>query len=287
MKKLNRRSFIGKTTIGLGAVLGISQWPESVMATGLKYKQPIGFQVWPLREEFAKDIPGTMKKMANMGYQEVELCYPAGYGKGFASWVSMKPADMRKMIKDVGLHCESCHIPMSDLRGSSLDKSLEFARELKLKQIICPSFGVPGTSISQFKEAANELNKMAEKIKSAGFKTGFHNHAKEFETLDGELIYDAIMGELDGNLVKMQFQTEVINTGYKGPDYFKKYPGRFISAHLSDWSTEKKQVPIGRGIIDWKEFFEAAETGGIKNFFVEMSPETLKDSATYIHGLLG
>jgi sugar phosphate isomerase/epimerase len=95
------------------------------------------------------------------------------------------------------------------------------------------------------------------------------------------------MGSLDGDLVKMQFQTEVINLGYKGPTYFNKYPGRFISAHLSDWTADKKQVPIGQGVIDWKEFFAAAKTGGIKNFFVEMNFENFKDSAPYIHGLLG
>jgi sugar phosphate isomerase/epimerase len=92
---------------------------------------------------------------------------------------------------------------------------------------------------------------------------------------------------LDGGLVKMQFQTEVINLGYKASTYFKKYPGRFISAHLSDWTADKKQVPVGKGIIDWKEFFEDAKTGGIRNFFVEMNMDNYKDSASYIHGLLG
>ncbi|MGZ3777534.1 MAG: hypothetical protein ACXVI9_08040, partial [Mucilaginibacter sp.] len=87
--------------------------------------------------------------------------------------------------------------------------------------------------------------------------------------------------------VKMQFQTEVIKLGYKASDYFNKYPGRFISAHLSDWTADKKQAPIGKGTIDWKEFFAAAKTGGVRNFFVEMDFDTYKDSASYIHGLLG
>jgi sugar phosphate isomerase/epimerase len=81
----------------------------------------------------------------------------------------------------------------------------------------------------------------------------------------------------------MQFQTEVINLGYKAADYFKKYPGRFISSHLSDWTADKKEVPIGQGIIDWKEFFTAAKTGGVQNIFVEMSLPNLKDSASNIH----
>jgi len=83
----------------------------------------------------------------------------------------------------------------------------------------------------------------------------------------------------------MQFQTEVINLGYKASTYFNKYPGRFISSHLSDWTSDKKEVPIGQGIIDWKEFFVAAKTGGVKNFFVEMSLPNLKGSANYIHAL--
>jgi sugar phosphate isomerase/epimerase len=83
----------------------------------------------------------------------------------------------------------------------------------------------------------------------------------------------------------MQFQTEVINLGYKASDYFIKYPGRFISSHLSDWTADKKEVPVGKGVIDWKEFFAAAKTGGVKNFFVEMKPDTLKESADYVHGL--
>jgi sugar phosphate isomerase/epimerase len=100
--------------------------------------------------------------------------------------------------------------------------------------------------------------------------------------LDGQLIYDALMQRFDANLVKMQFQTEVINLDYKASDYFKKYPGRFYSAHLSDRTTDKKAVPIGQGVIDWNEFFAASKTGGVDNYFVEMAFETYKDSATYI-----
>ncbi|MFI5187498.1 MAG: sugar phosphate isomerase/epimerase, partial [Chitinophagales bacterium] len=76
-----------------------------------------------------------------------------------------------------------------------------------------------------------------------------------------------------------------INLGYKASDYFKKYPGRFISSHLSDWTSDKKEVSIGEGVIDWKEFFAAAKTGGVKNFFVEMQPDKFRDSAGYIHAL--
>lgn len=83
----------------------------------------------------------------------------------------------------------------------------------------------------------------------------------------------------------MQFQVSVISIGYKASTYFTKYPGRFISAHLADLSVEKKSVPVGQGIVDWKEFFATLKTGGVKNIFVEMEMATFKDSATYIHSL--
>jgi sugar phosphate isomerase/epimerase len=85
--------------------------------------------------------------------------------------------------------------------------------------------------------------------------------------------------------VKMQFQVAVIDKGFKAQDYFRKYPGRFISAHLADYSTElEKQVPVGQGIVDWKDLFEASKTGGVKNFYVEMDPVTFEDSIKYLLG---
>jgi sugar phosphate isomerase/epimerase len=289
MEKLNRRKFIGQSTLGIGAILAFSQLPLRLSAKGMKrYKHPVGFQSFAVKDILVKDFPGTMKMMSDMGYQSIEMCYPPSYAQwGFGPLVGMKASDMRRMIDDSGLHCFSSHFLIDDLTGDNLDKSIEFAHELGLTQMICPGLDVPGTTISEYKVAADKFNAIAAKIKGAGMKTGLHNHTKEFAILDGELIYDAIMGALDGDLVKMQFQTEVIYLGYKASTYFNKYPGRFISAHLSDWTADKKVVPIGQGVIDWKEFFAAAKIGGVKNFFVEMPQETLKDSVTYLHQLLG
>ena len=115
---------------------------------------------------------------------------------------------------------------------------------------------------------------------------GFHNHHMEFEKLDGKLIYDELLKEFDPDYVKMQFQVAVINIGYKAADYFKKYPGRFISAHLADWSViDNKEAPLGQGVVDWKEFFATLKTGGVKNIYIEMSKDTFKQSAEYLDTL--
>jgi sugar phosphate isomerase/epimerase len=287
MKRINRRAFIVKTTMGLSAALALSQLPKQLFANGAASNIPIGFQTFPIRDILAKDFAGTLKMMAGLGYQLTEMCSPPGYAEiGYGPLVNMKPSEMRSIINDAGLSCPSCHFGYGELTTDKLDERIEFSRQLGLTQMICSTFWLPKTAtLNDYLIAADKLNKAAEKIKKAGMQAGFHNHEFEFATLDGQLIYDALMGRFDHDLVKMQFQTEVINLGYKASTYFTKYPGRFISSHLSDWTADKKQVPIGQGVIDWKEFFAAAKTGGVKNFFVEMDLDKFKDSATYIHGL--
>ena len=285
MRKLNRRQFIGKTSMGLGGAFALSQL--SWLVSAAKFSNiPIGFQSWSVRDMLSKDFPGTLKLMSGLGYQLVEMCSPKGYvDSGFGSLVSMKTSDMRKTITDAGLNCPSCHFGIKEFTDD-LDDRIQFAHDLGLTQMVCSSFDLPKTAtINDFLGAADKLNKAAEKIKNAGLLTGFHNHEGEFATRDGQLIYDALMARLDANLVKMQFQTEVINLGYKASTYFRKYPGRFISSHLSDWTVDRKEVPIGQGVIDWKDFFAAAQTGGVKNFFVEMGFDKFKDSAVFIREL--
>ena len=286
MKKLNRRAFITKAAMGTGAALALSQLPTELFANAAVNDIPVGFQSWTIKDQLSKDFPGTLKSMSAQGYKLIEMCSPKGYATiGFGAFVDMKPADMRKIINDAGLTCPSCHFGSAEL-FDDVDGRIEWAQQLGLTQMICSTFWLPKTAtLKDYQDAADKLNKSAEKIKKAGIQAGFHNHEFEFAMLDGQLIYDALMARFDPELVKMQFQTEVINLGYKAADYFKKYPGRFISSHLSDWTTDKKEVPVGQGVIDWKEFFAAAKTGGVKNFFVEMAPDKFKDSASYISKL--
>ncbi len=286
MNNINRRSFIKKTSLGLGAAFALSQLPKELFAAAMANDMPIGFQSWTVKEMLAKDFTGTLKTMADMGYKLIELCSPKGYAQiGFGFLTPMKTADIKKTINDAGLECPSCHFGSAEL-FDKIDETIEFAHDMGLTQMICSTFWLPKESVlNDYLVAADKLNKAAEKIKAAGMQAGFHNHEFEFAQLDGQLIYDALMSRFDAGLVKMQFQTEVINLGYKAADYFKKYPGRFISSHLSDWTADKKEVPVGQGVIDWKEFFAAAKTGGVKNFFVEMDFDKFKDSAAYIHAM--
>lgn len=286
---MNRRQFFNKSTKSLGTALLLSQIPGYLKAAAASkaLSKPLGFQVWTIKDQLIKDFPGTLKMMAGLGYQTVEMCSPPGYeSSGFGPLMSMKASEMKKIVEDCGLVLESTHYNMGELR-KNLDERLDFALQSGQKQMIVSSFGMPkDAKLGDWEKTADELNKIGVKTKRAGIQLGYHNHHMEFEKLDGVLIYDRLMKTFDPELVKMQFQVAVISIGYKASDYFNQYPGRFISAHLADWSaTDNKQVPVGKGIVQWKEFFASAEKCGVKNFFVEMEPETFKDSAAYIRNL--
>jgi sugar phosphate isomerase/epimerase len=288
MKKLNRRSFLNQGAKGLTATVLLSQLPNLIFAGKIPdwMDIPVGFQTFPIREILNKDFPGTLKIMSGHGYKLVEMCSPQGYvDSGFGPLAKLKPSELKSIINDAGLTCPSCHFGFPELTDS-LDDRIEFAHQLGLSQMICSTFWLPKTAtLNDYLSNADKLNKVAEKIKKAGLQTGFHNHEFEFAKLDNQLIYDALMNRFDPDLVKMQFQTEVINLGYNASTYFNKYAGRFISSHLSDWTSDKKEVTLGQGIIDWKEFFIAAKTGGVKNFFVEMNLDHMAGSANYIQQL--
>ena len=283
--EISRRNFFMKSGLAVASAALLANWPGEVDAVDKKEtRHPFGFQVWTIREKLVKDFPGTMKEMANLGYSQVEMCSPLGYsGAGFSPLNQMKGAEMGKIISDCGLKCISSHFNTGELRNS-LDDRIGWATGIGMKQMVLASFGLPQkATLDDYRKAADELNRIGEKTKKAGIQMVFHNHHMEFEKRGEKLIYEALMEQFDPELVKMQFQVAVISIGYKAADYFRKYPGRFISAHLADWSSKlDKQIPLGQGDVNWKEFFKAAKTGGVKNFFVEMDPVTFGPSADFL-----
>lgn len=283
----SRRNFIKSTAGALGAAALLGEFPHGLHASTAKKPRLFGFQTWTVRDELAADLPGTLKRMAEMGYGEVEFCSPHGYtGTPFEKFTSLSPAELRRIIADSGLRCESSHFNMTEMRDG-LDRAIEWAHGMGLTQTICSSFWLAkDASLDDYRRSCDELNAIGARIAAAGMQAGFHNHHMEFEKRDGTLIYDALLERLDPAVVKMQFQVAVVNIGYKAADCFRAHPGRFISAHLADWSAaEKRQVPIGKGVVDWVDFFAAAETGGVKNFFVEMDPATFPESAEFLKTL--
>jgi sugar phosphate isomerase/epimerase len=281
MNGISRRGF----TIGLAAGCLAHRAGKLKAATPLGL--PIGCQTWPVRQNIGKDFDGTLRQLASQGYQAIEMCSPPSYEKaGFGPLVGMPAKEMREKIRAAGLNCESCHYGFPELK-EHLDERMAYAKELGLKQMIVSTFWLPkDAQMKDWMRAVDETNRLGERAKKAGIQLGFNNNDFEFQKLDGELIYDKLMGEFDPDLVKMQFQVAVVRLGYQGADYFQKYPGRFLSIHLQDWSpAEKKEVALGRGVVDWKKLFAAAKTAGVKNYFVELEPDDLKASVPFLRQL--
>mgnify|MGYP003868539207 CR=1 FL=1 len=280
------KSALGATSLGLLSPMGnklFAATPNKEMVT-----MPIGFQSYVLREDIGKDLTGTLKKMVGYGYEYVEMCSPLGYKGPFEPLVKYSGKELKKIITDTGIKCNSSHLTWNEL-NENLDDRLDWANQMELEHFVA-SAGLHSETLDELKEKCAKLNVIGEKAKKAGLIAAFHNHDVEFKTkFDGKLEYDIILEELDPDMVKMQFQTQVIVLGYKGSDYFKKFPGRFISTHMQDYDSmeDPKEIALGQGISDWKDFFAAADTGGIQIAYVEMesNPGTLKDSVTYLKGL--
>lgn len=282
MKKLDRRSFLRRASLGAAAL-------APILTLRRKYapELAIGFQTWVVREALAEDFAGSLGSLADQGYETLEMCSPAGYSRfGFGPIAELGTKTIKSMITDAGLTCDSSHFTPMELR-SSLEERIAFAHEFGLSQMVISSPGIRAdASLDDWKRVSEDMNSWGKAITESGLLFAYHNHNFEFEKVEGRLIYDILLEELDPEIVQMQFQVWVVSIGYHAADYFRAHPGRYISAHLADYSgTDEEQVPVGQGVVDWADFFEAASTGGLKNMYVEMGPETLAESAAYLHGL--
>jgi sugar phosphate isomerase/epimerase len=280
MADISRREFVGAGALGVAAVFGGTAAKLHASPLGM----PIGFQSWSVQQLLQKDFDGTLKKMAEIGFESMELCSPSSYRMfGFGALVDLKGSELRKRINDTGLKCESCHYQWAELK-KSLDERIAHAKDLGLKQMILSTFSLPQkATLDDWKKNAEELNEMGEKTQAAGIQLGFHNHDFEFREIDGVLVYDELLKIFDPKLVKLQFQVAVISLGYEAEKYFTRYPGRFVSLHLVDWApAEKKQVAVGQGAIDMKRLFAAARTGGIQNYFLEMPLDLMAPSVPFL-----
>lgn len=255
---------------------------------------PIGFQSYVVRKSVATDFEGTMKRLHAAGFSAVELCSPYGY-TDFAALQKYKPRELSNMLRDWGLPCVSAHWGNKELFVDT-DKSIAYAKEFGMTQMAIAALGpfnAKGTeTLDDVKRYVDPFNAFAQKAHAAGIVPMLHNEGFVSKTIDGKKVYDVMIEELDP-VVKFQFQVSTMQEGFDPLAYFAKYPGRFQSMHCQDWvkdaSTKSgfRQVPIGKGVVDWKSVFAAAGKAGIKNYFVELEedPSLLPPSIPYLKSL--
>jgi sugar phosphate isomerase/epimerase len=281
MAAMSRRELLSKATGG-AAITGL-------LAAGIAHLRanplglPIGSQTYPHRAKLKEDFPGLMKQLADLGVQRIEMCSPFGYAdfSGLA-----RGAEVKKILADHGLTCESGHFSMKELRERQ-SESIAWAKEVGITQMITATLGAGNTpTMDDVKRAADEYNKIAAVAGRAGIQQGLHNEGFELSTVDGKRTYDVLFELLDPKLVTFQFQMSTISRGFDAAEYFVKYPGRFISMHLQDWNADTKTAAaVGKGSIDWKKVFTAAKTGGVRNYFIEQNMEMTREGVAFLKSL--
>jgi sugar phosphate isomerase/epimerase len=291
MKALNRREFLRDSALGLAAVAGGSMGSRNLLAT--PYGKPIGLQLYTLRNELAKDVPGTLRQVAEIGYKEVEIY----------DFFNRDSVAMRQLLRDRGLTAPSAHYQVGQIK-SSWEKQIEYAKAIGLKYMVNAIIFPPERkSLDDYKQLADVFNKAGEQCQKAGIQFAYHNHNFEFKTYDGVVAYDELLRLTDPSLVQFEMDCFwVTRAGHDPVAYFEKYPGRFPLLHIKDLKQGYPATledafqpgpfaPVGQGIIDWKRIFAAAPKGGMKHFFVEQDEcdqpplESIKISFDYLKNL--
>jgi sugar phosphate isomerase/epimerase len=279
---MNRRSFV-KVTAGaaLGGVFGLDRraWAADVAAG--RSLDRIGVQLYTVRSLMEKDFAGTLKAVAEVGFEEVE----------FAGYFDHRPEEVKAILDRLGLTAPASHVSIDSLRGD-LAGTIEQAQAVGHDYLICPWLAPEErVSIESYKTVAGDFNEVGKACRDAGLRFGYHNHDFEFETIDGQLPFDVLLDETDPELVEFELDLFWITKGGEDPfRYFDRYPGRFTLCHVKDMTENEQMVDVGAGRIDFKAIFGRAEQAGLEHFFVEHDePEdplaSIKASHDYLEAL--
>jgi sugar phosphate isomerase/epimerase len=255
---VTRRDFLKKAGMAAAA---------SAFLPSMEFKpagKKTGLILYTVRMDMQKDPDGTLKSVAEMGYNWVEA---ANYSNGL--FYGLKPAEFRKKVESFRMKFLSSH--NGGLNTSNIDKVVADCSEAGLKYVVLPSLpGEWGKSLDGYKQAADFFNLAGAKCKKAGMKFGFHNHSVEFKPIDNQIPYDILVKNTDAKNVIFELDLCWITAGGQSAvDYINKYPGRFELWHMKDMGTDKRDATMGEGTIDFKPIYDLAKKSGMKYWFVE------------------
>jgi sugar phosphate isomerase/epimerase len=227
---------------------------------------PVGLELYSVRGDLSKDLMGTVRAVAKMGYQVVEFYAP------YYDWTPEYAKEVRKLLDDLGVRCNSTHNGTAALAAAGLPKAIELNQILGAKFIVLASAGNVAT-LDGWKAVAGQLSQAAETLRPLGMQTGYHNHQLEFTPLDGKRPLEVIA---EGTPKDVMLQLDVgtcLEVGSDPVAWIEANPGRINSIHCKDWSrAEGKgyQVLFGEGDAPWAKIFAAAESvGGVEFYLIE------------------
>ncbi len=229
-------------------------------------KVPVGLELFSVRNELAKDLMGTVRKVAAMGYDGVEFFSP------YYQWTTQYAKDVRNLLDEVKLKCWSTHNGMNALSKEGLPKAIELNQILGSKYIVAASAGrVEG--LDGWKRVAETLNNAADALSAYKMAPGFHNHQTEFKPIEGKMPIEVLAENTVKSVVLQLDVGTCVEVGQDPVAWIKKNPGRIKCMHLKEWSKEPGKgyhVLFGEGNAPWKEIFKAAESkGGIEFYLIE------------------
>lgn len=231
--------------------------------------------MYTLRDALEKDVAGTIKRVAEIGYKDIEA---AAGSKGH--YYGMKPAAFSKLLEDHGLKLRSSHVmitipgvPQAVTLSNNLQKLVDDAAEAGQEYLVCAYlFEEERKSIDDYKRYVDLFNKAGEACKKAGLQFAYHNHDFEFISLDGQIPYDLLLQGTDPETMKMELDLYWISkVGLDPIKLFEKDPGRYPLWHVKDMAkTEDKNfTEVGNGVINFERIFKASKTAGLKYYFIE------------------
>jgi sugar phosphate isomerase/epimerase len=282
----NRREFLKRSgTVTLGSML----LSGKLSTAFFRKKYQVGLQLYTFFNQIDDDVPGTLKKIADIGYKEIESAFSKKGG-----YYGMKPKEFSKLVSDLGMSWKSHHVlgapfkmpanakPITDANGNpikfppmrnlkeNMQELVDEIAEARIPYLVCAN--TPTKSLDEIKSSIEVLNKTGEACKKANIILAYHNHIGEFEKIEGQAstAYDMFLSQLSPE-IKMELDLcWATKAGVDIEQLFKKNPGRFHLWHVKDLNKEKTgPAPVGEGVVDFKRIFDNADVAGMKHFFVE------------------
>jgi len=289
----SRRNFLRLSATGAMGAFALSQYAfkaasESASSAVDPKTFGIGLQLYTIRDAMAKDVPGSLKKISDIGIKNLEL---ASYANG--KFYGYEPSEFKKIVTDLGMEIISSHTQVEAL-GITLDNAKKMAEDhakIGVKYCIQPWVVEEArTTLDSYKKMAAEWNKVGGIMKEHKIQFGYHNHNFEFDKVEGKIpYYDVFMVELDKDLVTMELDLFWATKAGQNPvEMFKKYPGRFQLFHMKDMFTKEAPfykpttndfAPVGAGLINFTEILAAKKIAGMKYIFVEQ--DSTKDGKPF------
>lgn len=227
--------------------------------------EKFGIQLYTLRDVIPEDPKGTLKALADMGFQQIE-----GYEGDQGIFWNMSHTDFKKYLDDLGIEMVASHCNIYE----NFEKKVAQAAEIGMDYLICPWVG-PQKSKEDWATITEKFNECGKICKDNGIHFAYHNHAYSFRPFTGMIPHQFMMDNTDPDLVDFEMDIYWVVTGGADPvEYFNKYPNRFRLCHVKDrmkgaGDTREASCNLGTGIIDYPRILKAAADNGMKYFIME------------------